>query len=210
MKTLIFTLIFPLLSPLSALADDEAAAKTLIESVQDINSIGKEVSKVGAMERPCPSCDGDSRYNFTVKAEKEIDMEKKLFFVKDDSPINILVQRDASSPKKMKIAFKNPYRICGKHYVGPSMIPGGSIIVDCMLYLTEFEDQTIDIDLSKYPVPAEGMTDTLVLSIKKPDITRTKYTVDAFYNGADKATVDVDSKFFGGGRNVVVRKPAGE
>jgi hypothetical protein len=211
MKSLIFSLVLPFLSLLTAQAQEEAVAKTLIESVQDVNSIKKEVSIVGAVERPCPSCDGDSRYNFTVKADnKEIDLDKKLFFVKDNSPINILVQRDQNSPKKITIQFKNPYRVCGKHYVGPSMIPGGSIMVDCIFYVTDFEEQSIDVDLSKYPVPLEGATDTLVLSIKKSDITRTKYSVDAFYNGADKATVDIDSKFFGRGRNVVVRKPAGQ
>lgn len=211
MKNLIFTLIIPFLSPLASLADDAVVAQTLVESIKDVNSIQVEVNKVGSVERPCPSCDGDSFSNIKMKMEKEMDLGRKIFFTKNEKPINVILERDENSPSKMTITFENPYRVCAKHYVGPSMLPGsGTIMIDCLMYVSEFEKEKIDIDLSKLPKPEAGKTQSVVISIKKYDITRTKYVVDAYYSGEGKAAVEVSNKFWGSGRNVVLRKPASE
>jgi len=209
MKGLILTLIFSALYPLSIQADETTDAQSLVESVNDINKLKSEVSKVGTIESPCPSCDGDPRYNFTMKLDKEeINLEKKMFFIKDNKSINVVLQRDEKSPAKMTVAFENPYRVCGKHYVGPSF--GGSIMIDCIFYVTEYEKQEIDIDLSKFPQPSPGETQSLVLSFTKKDITKGKYSLDAFFSGQGNPSIKIDKKFFGGGHNVVLRKPSSE
>lgn len=211
MKGLILTLILAFLNTLGVQAEEtsETQAQSLVESVNDISKLKSEVAKVGTIETPCPSCDGDPRFNFTMKLDKEeINLEKKIFFIKDNKSINVVLQRDEKSPTKMTVAFENPYRVCGKHYVGPSF--GGSIMIDCIFYITEYEKQEIDIDLSKFPQPSPGETQSLVLSFTKKDITKGKYSLDAYFNGQGNPSIKIDKKFFGGGHNVVLRKPSSE
>lgn len=125
------------------------------------------------------------------------------YYLKDKEPYIIYLKRTAKTPASVDIKFKNGHRYCGKSYVGPNpWLPNGPLIIDCLVYLTRYEDQEISLNMKNLRKLAEGEEEVIEVRLTKKDPNASAYSM-AVKNLSDVSTKgELDKKFFGGGYNV--------
>lgn len=168
---------------------------------QDIKELGKlnsDVQEVGTLKSDCLSCIEKSVDQKISLDSETIDLGRPLFPA-DNRPYTVYLKRTSSSPAKIDLKLKNGHRYCEKTIITSF---GGGMGVDCILYLYNYEDEELSLNLKNLPKLKEGEEEVIELKLTKPDINNAKYKVEVKNLSQSSARESVDKKFFGSGFNV--------
>lgn len=179
-------------------AADEKAAREIFQDMKELEKLNSDVREVGTLKSDCLSCIEKS-VDQTIDLDKEtIDLGRPLFPA-DNKAYTVFLKRTSSSPAKIDLKLKNGHRYCEKTIITSF---GGGMGVDCILYLYNYEDEELSLNLKNLPKLKEGEEEIIELKLIKPDINNAKYKVEVKNLSQSSARESVDKKFFGSGFNV--------
>jgi hypothetical protein len=179
-------------------AADEKAAREMFQDIKELEKLNSDVREVGTLKSDCLSCIEKS-VDQKISLDKEtIDLGRPLFPA-DNKAYTIFLKRTSSSPAKIDLKLKNGHRYCEKTIITSF---GGGLGVDCILYLYNYEDEELSLNLKNLPKLKEGEEEIIELKLIKPDINNAKYKVEVKNLSQSSARESVDKKFFGSGFNV--------
>ena len=201
--TLLLSLFITLLSPFAALAGSRAI-DDYTDMVDSLKQVQKNVKDVGLIPPTCPSCAVDAAPDMKVDmAQKEIDLARPSIY-KDNTPFIIHLKRTKDSPLKVTLKFKNGHEECAKMYIGTNpFLPNGPLIAGCLMKMTTYNDDEIDLNLKKYPLPKDGEDQIIEVKITKPDVRKSFYALDVeAVKGPASIVKSKGKKFWSEGYNV--------
>lgn len=200
MKNGVFLTIFMLALAPCLLKAEEVDHRELIEAVQSITGLAKNLEKTGQITADCSNC-------LLAEPDKKVILKNKTedlgipTLYKDNVAYLIQLKRTKDSPKKTTLKFKNGHSQCGKVFMGANPY-NGAIIVDCLFYQTVYEDEEIDLNFKQLPALAEGEEQIIELKIIKPKVANSFYAVEANVIKGNSVTIEKDKKFWGSGYNL--------
>jgi hypothetical protein len=172
----------------------------LTDAVRTVQKADQALSKAGNIDTHCATCKELMTETNSISLNKnEIDLDRPLF-LHDDQPVIYHLKRTANSPKKLVIKFKNPHLECAKLIMGSNPL-NGAIYFDCLIRMTQYDDQELDLNLSKLSPLKNGEEQIIELQFSKKDIQKTPYTVQINSLNGKNLKVERDNKFFGSGIN---------
>lgn len=178
-----------------------AAAQTpMIEAVQAVRDANRQLNKVGGIENPCLNCIEKS-YSKIYNLDKDEVVLDTPFYTKENTPYSIKIVRNSNSPKKVKLKFKNGHRVCGK-MIAYSNPYNGALGIDCLFYITDYEEQVIDINFSELKKLNADESEGYEISFSKSNIDQSKYSIDINSLGNKEISFSKDNKFFDRGINL--------
>lgn len=199
MKTSAFILIWALLIS-SSLQAEEVDPAQLTEAVKTVTGLEKKLDKPGVLSADCSGCK-------TIEPDKKVDLKNKIedlgtpFLYKNNKPFIYHLKRTKESPLKTTLKFKNGRQVCGKMFVGSNPY-NGSLIVECMIKVTEYEEEELELNFKNLPLPAEGEEQIIEIKLTKPETTNSFYTVETDVLKGPSARISKDKKFWGSGFNL--------
>ena len=174
-------------------------SQQILQDFRELGKINQELKKVGVVKEDCLSCLEEKSPDLKVSLDKSpLDLGKPLF-VEDDKAYVVYLKRTSNSPLKIDLKFKNGYRYCEKTLVGAM---AGGLVMGCLLYMTNYIDEKISLNLKSLPKLKAGEEETIELKLTKPDINNPKYTVNAASLTDSAVKGSVDKKVFGDGFTV--------
>jgi hypothetical protein len=202
MKTLI--LIIGLLTLNNFGYSEETSAEikdgsALIDAVRSVKEAADTVKKTGVIETTCISCVKDSP-DKSYQLEKESFELDTPYYLKENKPYVIHLKRTKETPNKVRLTFKNGHRVCGK-MTAYTLPMTGAFEVACMFYVTQFEEETFDLNFKSLPKLKDGETQILELKLSKENVEKSKYNVELNSLTGNPVIVEKDSKFWGDGFN---------
>jgi hypothetical protein len=179
--------------------DDENA---LLEKLSDIGSINKEIKGVGLPAVHCSTCAPQVANLVLPHNDLKIDIGKP-YYLNEKEPYIIYLNRNANSPSKATLKLKNGYRYCAKTYAGLNPLSyNGPFILGCMLYLTQYEDEEISLDLSNLPLLKNDEKDVIEIKFLKTKLNSASYEIKVQSLNNSHLKKKINKKFFGDGFNV--------
>lgn len=179
-------------------AADEKAAREMFQDIKELEKLNSDVREVGTLKSDCLSCIEKSVDQKIILDKETIDLGRPLFPA-DNKAYTVFLKRTSSSPAKIDLKLKNGHRYCEKTIITSF---GGGMGVDCILYLYNYEDEELSLNLKNLPKLKEGEEEIIELKLTKPDIDNAKYKVEVKNLSQSSARESVDKKFFGNGFNV--------
>lgn len=200
MKTNAFILFFALLiSPFAW--TEEGDPSDLTEAVKNVTGLEKKLDKPGShLSADCSGCK-------TIEPDKKIELKNKTedlgtpLLYKNNKPFVYHLKRTSESPLKATLKFKNGHQVCGRMFVGSNPY-NGALIVECMIKITEYEEEEIDVNFKNLPAPAVGEEQIIEIKLSKPEATNSFYTVETEVLKGPSAKISKDKKFWGSGFNL--------
>lgn len=179
-------------------AADEKVAREMFQDIKELEKLNSDVQGVGTLKSDCLSCIEKSVDKKISLDNESIDLGRPLF-PGDNKPYTVYLKRTSSSPAKIDLKLKNGHRYCEKTIITSF---GGGMGIDCLLYLYNYEDEELSLNLKNLPKLKEGEEEIIELKLTKPDINNAKYKVEVKNLSQSSARESVDKKFFGSGFNV--------
>lgn len=75
----------------------------------------------------------------------------------------------------------------------------------CLLYMTNYIDEEISLNLKNLPTLRAGEEEVIELKLTKSDTNNPKYNVEVKSLSRESVKSEIDSKFFGTGYNVSLK-----
>lgn len=180
------------------MAADEKGAREILQDMKELGTMNEHVQKVGTLKPDCLSCIEKSPDQKVSLDKESIDLGRPLFPA-DDAPYTVLLKRTSTSPAKINLKLKNGYRYCEKPIIGSL---GGGLSMGCVLYLYNYEDEELSLNLKNLPKLKAGEEEIIEVKLTKPDINNSKYKIEVKNLSVGPARAEIDKKFFGTGFNV--------
>lgn len=183
----------------SAYSEDVDPAQ-LTEAIKNVTGLEKKLDGTGVISADCSGCK-------TIEPDKKIELKNKVedlgtpMLYKNNKAYVYHLKRTKDSPLKATLKFKNGHQVCGKMFVGSNPY-NGSLIVECMIKITQYEDEELDINLKNLPLPADGEEQIIEIKFSKPEVTTSFYTVETEVLKGPPAKISKDKKFWGYGFNL--------
>ncbi len=178
----------------------QEAGHEMIKNLHDVSTINQEVKAAGTLPAKCPGC-AEKEPDLKVTLDKKsVDLGRP-FYRRDNEPYVVFIKRTSETPAKVDLPFKNNYRTCAKTYFGSNPY-NGSIIIDCLMYMTQYVDEEISLNLKNLPKLKAGEEDLIEVKFYKSDINSDKYRIEVKHFGEPSSKEEIDKKFWGSGYNV--------
>lgn len=185
----------------------EKIGQSLLQDLKSVESLNKDVKKVGTLEVACPGCSGTvSDLNLSLDND-EISLGNP-HYRKANQPYVILLKRTSKTPRSIDLNFKNGYEYCEKMFVGTNpWVPSGPLVVDCMLYLTRYEDHEISLNFRDSKPLVNDEVEIIEIRLSKPVLRNSKYDIEIKNLSNSAMKIEKKKKFLGGGYNVSFESP---
>ncbi len=191
--------IFTLLLTCSANGEEVNPAE-LTEAIKNVTGLEKKLDKAGTIAADCQNCK-------TIEPDKKLELKNKTedlgipLLYKNNVAYIYHLKRTKDTPLKTTLKFKNGHSECAKVFMGSNPY-NGSLIVECMFRHTVYEEEELDLNFKKLPLPAEGEEQIIEIKFSKPETGNSFYTVEAEVLKGPSAKVAKDKKFWGYGHNI--------
>lgn len=203
LKLIYFLTILAILVPLAQAEEKETLERDILDGVKEATAVNETLKTVGKTEERCPGCAETPPKETLALESEEVSLKYPPYYMNGKDPYVIYLKRTAKTPTSVDVKFKNGHRYCGKSYVGPNpWLPNGPLIIDCMIYLTRYEEQVISLNLKKLRKLEEGEEEIIEVRLSKKDPNASKYTMAVKNLNDISVKEELDKKFFGGGYNV--------
>ncbi len=197
----LFLIIFSFHSFAEGEADEKAQATELIEAVQDSIDVGKVVSAVGTLPPSCAHCPDKVAHQKIIADKKEIDIGNP-YYLRNNEPYVVRLIRSEKTPKKLKLKFKNGYKVCRKFIAEPNPWVNGKWVMGCWIEGHDYIDNDLEVDFSDLPPMKENESEIVEIKFFKSHPDKTKYTVSAEILKDQAHKAEVSPYFWGAGYNV--------
>lgn len=188
-----------------------AAEKTINEMNELVDTLGileKEVKNSGVIDPGCPNCVKIIEPNEKLSLTSKNTELERLWYRKDNQPFIVHLKRTKDSPLKTTIKYKNGHSECGKMMIGTNpWIANGPLVMGCIFTITVYEENEIDLDLRKFPLPEGNEEQIIELKFVKPDLSRSSYTLDATVLKGPDAKIKKSKKFWSEGFDLTLDAP---
>lgn len=199
----IIAMVFYSSLPVLYAQEAEELKREIMDGVNEVSAVNETLKKTGKVEERCPGCAEAAPKETLLLDKEELSLVHPPYYLKSGDPYVIFLKRTASSPASVDIKFRNGHRYCGKSYVGPNpWMPSGPLIIDCLIYLTRYEDQEISLNMKKLRKLEEGEEEIIEVRLAKKDPNASGYSMNVKNLSDVNAKEEVDKKFFGSGYNV--------
>lgn len=198
-KPLLSFIFMALVLPLVAWGETDNP-NDLINAVKSLDGLEKDVNASSSVKSDCTNCK-------TIEPDRKLDLKnktedlEKLFIYKNNVPFVIHLKRTKETPLKTTVKFKNGHTECGRMYYGANPF-NGALIVECLVKVSVFYDEELDLNLKKLPLPADGEEQIIEVRITKPNCDNERYSVEASVLKGPVAAVKIDKQFWGAGYNL--------
>lgn len=200
MKILLLITTFISFTVPGVLLAEDVGHSQLTEAIKAVSGMEKNLQSAETIRPDCSSCK-------TVEPDKKLELKNKIedlgtpLIYKDNVAYLIQVKRTKDSPLKSTLKFKNGHSECAKVFMGSNPF-NGALIIECMINHTVYEEEELELNFKKLPLPADGEEQILELRIIKPKMNNTFYSIEAEILKGPSAKIEKDKKFWGSGYNL--------
>ena len=194
MKTrIIALLIFALVSSLSR-AQENKSGSEFVNAAGGAIELVEVISAVGSPPSNCTHCPDKEAHQKIVADKKEINLANP-YYNKNEGPYIVRLIRNAKTPKKLKLKFKNSEKVC-QTFVNEQRV------FECWVQKNEYTDNDIQMDFTNLPIIKEGDSEIIEIKFFKNDPDRYKYFITAERLTVNASKAKVSAYFFGDGFDV--------
>lgn len=185
----------------------EKMGREIIESLKEADSIREGIKKVGVPAEVCPGCAPVAPNLSVVLEGNKVDLGNP-YYLKENEPYIIYLKRTSKTPAKIDLKFKNGHDYCAKMHVGTHpWSPNGPLIMGCLIYLTQYEEEEVSLNLKKLKPLKDGEEEVIEVRLSKRNPRIAKYDIAVKNISNSEAREEIGKKFLGGGYNVSFEAP---
>jgi hypothetical protein len=174
-------------------------ASKMIDAVKAVDGASAVVLETGTIKSECPLCKFETPKKSYELNSNKIELETP-YYIKNNDPYIIHLKRNANSPAKITLKFKNGRKVCGK-VVAYTLPINGAFEFGCLFYMTQYEEEEFDLNFKNLPPLAKNEEQVLEIRLSKSNVEKSDYQVDLNSLTGNPVKVEKDKKFWGDGIN---------